>query len=122
MQSPPSWLVNGWERLDGCLGLLNRVPSRPSSRLAAAVGLAQLSTFTLAPGHYMIVVGVLTLLLSGGPVPIGPDTAALRAPLLDTLFTVSSRETRIQSVRDPQLQIDGDTIRPKRRRAIEVSE
>src|SRR5262245_38094603 len=70
----------------------------------------------------MIVVGVLTLLLSGGPVPIGPDTAALRAPLLDTLFTVSSRETRIQSVRDPQLQIDGDTIRPKRRRAIEVSE
>jgi hypothetical protein len=70
----------------------------------------------------MIVVGVLTLLLSSGPVPPCPDTAALRAPLLDTLFSVSSREARIQSVRDPQLQVDGDTIRPKRRRAVEVSE
>jgi hypothetical protein len=70
----------------------------------------------------MIVVGVLMLLLSGGSEPSGPDTAALRAPLLDTLPSVSSREATIHSVRDPQLEVAGDTIRPRRRRALEVSE
>jgi hypothetical protein len=68
----------------------------------------------------MLVLGVLTLLVGGGLVPPGPDTAALRAPLLDTLSKVSSRSGPDSGAAG--LRIQGDTIRPKRRRAVEVSE
>jgi hypothetical protein len=70
----------------------------------------------------MLVVGVLTLLLSGVPVSPGLDTAALRAPFQDTLFHLSSPRSAIDSIDVPGLRIDGDTIRPRRRRAVEVGE
>jgi hypothetical protein len=69
----------------------------------------------------MIVVGVLTLLLGGGSVP--PDTAARRAPFSDTLSHVSSRYAVVDSMGIPDLRVvGGDTIRPRRRRAVEVSD
>lgn len=69
----------------------------------------------------MLVLGVLTLLL-GGPVPPGPDTAALRAPLVDTLFSLSSRRASADTVRFFALPIDQDTIPKRRRRSVDVSE
>lgn len=68
----------------------------------------------------MIVLGVLTLLL-GGPVPPGPDTAALRAPVVDTLFSLSSRRASVDTVRFFTLPVD-DTIPKRRRKSVDVSE
>jgi hypothetical protein len=68
----------------------------------------------------MLVLGVLTLLLGGGPVPPGPDAASLRAPVVDTLFSVSSRRARIDTPFVPAFRFDDDTLR--RRRAVEVSD
>jgi hypothetical protein len=70
----------------------------------------------------MIVLGVLTLFLGGAALPAGPDTALLRAPVVDTLFKVSSRPlpTRPPLVGVPRA--DDDTIPRRRRRSIEVSE
>jgi hypothetical protein len=69
----------------------------------------------------MIVLGVLTLLL-GGPVSPGPDTAALRAPVVDTLCSLSSRRASADTVRFLTLPIDEDTIPKRRRRSVDVSE
>jgi hypothetical protein len=69
----------------------------------------------------MIVLGVLTLLL-GGPVSPGPDTAALRAPVVDTLCSLSSRRASADTVRFLMLPIDEDTIPKRRRRSVDVSE
>jgi hypothetical protein len=68
----------------------------------------------------MIVLGVLTLLLSG-PVPSTPDAAALRAPLVDTLFKVSSRLDPVGGREIPAFRVTEDTIR-RRRKTIELSE
>ena len=69
----------------------------------------------------MIVLGVLSLLL-GGPVPPGPDTAALRAPLVDTLFRVSSRRPDAGGMEIPEFRVTEDTIRRRRGRTVELSE
>jgi hypothetical protein len=64
------------------------------------------------------------LLLGGGQAPSGPDTAALRTPLQDSLFTVSSRRPALDTVRAfgrLDVRADGDTLK-RRRRAVEVSE
>lgn len=75
----------------------------------------------------MMVVGVLTLLLAGAQGPAGPataDTTVLRAPAVDSLFTVSLRRPALDTAgRFARLDVlaDGDTVR-RRRRAVEVSE
>jgi hypothetical protein len=70
----------------------------------------------------MIVLGVLTLLLgSAATTAAGPDTALLRAPVVDTLFKVSSRLPG-GSTFAPAPRADDDTIPRRRRRSVEVSE
>ena len=68
----------------------------------------------------MIVLGVLSLLLSGS-VPAGLDTASLRAPVADILFRVSSRPVFGDTSRVTNLQVTEDTIR-RRRKTVELSE
>jgi hypothetical protein len=70
----------------------------------------------------MIVLGVLTLLLGGTALPAGPDTALLRAPLVDTLFKVSSRPVSRGATDVTTLGADDDTIPRRRRKSVEVSE
>lgn len=70
----------------------------------------------------MLVLGVLTLLLGSGPVAASPDTAALRAPLVDTLFSLSSRRASIDTLRVPAFRFDDDTIPRRRRKSVDVSE
>ncbi len=70
----------------------------------------------------MIVLGVLTLFLGGAALPAGPDTALLRAPVVDTLFKVSSRPLPGGSTVVTARSADDDTIPRRRRRSVDVSE
>jgi len=70
----------------------------------------------------MIVLGVLTLLLGGAALPAGPDTALLRAPVVDTLFKVSSRPLPTRPTLFSTPAADDDTIPRRRRRSVELSE
>lgn len=70
----------------------------------------------------MIVLGVLTLLLGGAAPPAGPDTALLRAPVVDTLFKVSSRPVYRSATDGTTLRADDDTIPRRRRKSVDISE
>lgn len=70
----------------------------------------------------MIVLGVLTLLLGGTALPAGPDTALFRAPVVDTLFKVSSRPVSRGALDVATLGADDDTIPRRRRKSVNVSE
>jgi len=90
-------------------------------RLAAVRKLRQLVFAYLCSERFMFVPGVLCLLI-GGAAMSGPAPVQLRAPKLDTVALVSSLRGQTDSMARWKLDIATDTIRPRRRRAIEVSE
>jgi len=96
--------------------------ARPTGRRLAAVrNLRQLVFVYLCSERFMIVPGVLCLLIGGAAVS-GPAPVQLRAPTLDTVALVSSLRGQPDSMPRWKLNIATDTIRPRRRRAIEISE